>query len=137
MRNVYNENMKTALLKNQKGVTLMEVIILVIVLSLFIVTLLPMITENMVQNAQSKTRLQAYEAAHKKIEDLRNTSFGSLTSGTFQTSSVPRGSGVVTITNDINDDGTPETGIVKAKVDVNFTEKNKTETVTLTTLIAK
>lgn len=115
----------------------MEVIILVIVLSLFIVTLLPMITENMVQNAESKTRLQAYEAAHKEIENLRNTSFDSLASGTFQTPSVPRGSGAVTITSDINGDGTPETDIVKAKVDVNFTEKNKTETVTLTTLIAK
>lgn len=115
----------------------MEVIILVVVLSLFVVTLLPMITENMVANTQSKTRLQAYEAVNKKIEELRNTAFSSLTSGTFSTPSVPKGSGVVTIDTDINGDGTPETDIVKAKVDVNFTEKNKTETVTLTTLIAK
>ncbi len=115
----------------------MEVIILVIVLSLFIVTLLPMITDNMVQNAQSKTRLAAYEAAHKEIEGLRNTPFDSLSSGSFATPSVSKGSGQVTITNDINGDGTAEDNIVKAKVDVNFTEKNKTETVTLTTLIAK
>ncbi len=116
----------------------MEIIILVVVASIFILGVLPLITENMVGNNESKTRLQAYESAQQELETLRNTSFDSLASGTFSVpSSIPGGNGVITISNDINGDGQAETNIVKAKVDVNFTEKNQNETVTLTTLIAK
>lgn len=125
------------ILKNKRGVTLVEIIILVVVVSLFIVGLFPLVTENMVLNNKTKTRLAAYEAAHKKIEELRNSSFDSLTSGTFTTPTVPRGSGVVTVSQDINGDGTNETNIVKVKVDVSYPEKDQTKTITLTTLISK
>ncbi len=124
--------------ENQRGITLMEVIILVIVSSLFILSVLPLITDNIVQNASSKTRLQAYEAAQQELETLRNSAFDSLASGTFSVpSSIPGGRGTVTITNDINGDGNAEVNIVKARADVSFTEKNQIETVSLTTLIAK
>ena len=126
------------ILKNKRGITIMEIIILVVVVSLFILGVLPLVTENMVGNNESKVRLQAYEAAQQELETLRNTPFDSLASGSFGVPpSIPGGQGAVTISNDINGDGQAETNIVKAKVDVNFTEKNQNETVTLTTLIAK
>lgn len=124
-------------LKNKNGVTMMEIIILVSVISLFIVALIPLVTENMVANSKAKIRLNAYEAAHKKVEELRNTSFSSLVSGTFSTPTVQGGSGTVTIYQDIDGDGSNEANIIKAKVDVSYTDKDQAKTVTLTTLIAK
>lgn len=115
----------------------MEVLILVMVVSLFVVSLLPLITENMVANNKTKIRMAAYEAAHKKVEDLRNTDFGTLASGTFTTPTVTGGSGIVTISKDINGDSVDETDIVKVKVDVNYPDKGQTKTITITTLIAK
>ena len=129
--------MRRGTLKDNRGVTLTEIIILVVVVAVFAITFIPLVTENMVANIRAKTQLAAYEAAHQKIEELRNTSFPSLTSGAFQTPDVPGGSGTVTINQDINGDGQNEQDIVKAVVQVTYPDHGQTKTVTLTTFIAQ
>ncbi len=129
--------MRRGILKNSRGVTLTEIIILVVVVAVFAITFIPLVTENMVANTKAKTQLAAYEAAHQKMEELRNTSFDTLASGAFQTPNVQGGSGTVTITPDINGDGQDEQGIVKADVQVAYPDRGQTKTVTLTTFIAQ
>jgi type II secretory pathway pseudopilin PulG len=124
-------------LKNNQGFTLIEAIILVIIVSIFLSAVLPFTIENLTATARSKKRLQVYEAAHAKTEDLRHQSFASLTSGSF-TPAVPGTTGQVTISGvDLNGDSIEETDIVNAKIEVNYSEKGATKTLTINTLITK
>jgi len=122
---------------NNKGFTLTEAIMLVAIVAIFLSAILPFTVENLTANARAKRKLLAYQAVRGKVEDLRKQTFSTIVSGSFQTPAVPGGSGQVTVSNDINGDASPETDILKVKVDVYYTEKGQTKTVTLTTFITK
>jgi len=124
-------------LKNNQGFTLTEAIILVVIVSIFLSAVLPFTVENLTATARSKKRLQVYEAAHGKTEDLRHQAFDSLASGSF-TPGVPGTTGQVTISGvDLDGDSIDEDDVVMAKVDVNYPEKGTTKTLTINTLISK
>lgn len=129
--------MRGSYIKNNQGFTLAEAIVLVVIVSVFLSAVLPFTIENLTANARSKKRLQVYESAHGKAEDLRHQSFDSLESGSF-IPSVPGTTGQVTISAvDLNGDGNNEDDIVRAQIDVNYPEKGTTKTLTIKTLIAK
>lgn len=124
--------------KNNKGFTLTEAIVIVVVVSIFLSALLPFIVEGLTINSRSKKRLIAYEAAYAKVEDLRHQDFINLASGSFAVSGISGANGQVTISGiDIDGDGYDESDIVQAKVDVNYPEKGGTKTMTINTLIAE
>lgn len=126
-----------AYLKNRRGFTLTEAIILVVIVSIFLSAVLPFTVENLTANARSKKRLQVYEAAHGKTEDLRHQNFDGLASGSF-TPGVPGATGQVTISGvDLDGDGSIDEDVVMARVDVNYPEKGATKTLTIRTLIAE
>lgn len=130
--------MRGLYLKNEKGFTLTEAIILVVIVSIFLSAVLPFIVENLTANARSKKRLQVYEVAHGKLEDLRQQSFASLASGSFTPTGISGASGQVTIEGvDLNGDSVDEDDVVLAIVDVNYPEKGTTKTLTIKTLIAE
>lgn|GEM_PF-2363682 len=115
----------------------MEAIILVVIVSIFLSAVLPFTVENLTANARSKKRLQVYEAAHGKVEDLRRQSFVDLANESF-TPAVSGATGQVTISDvDLDGDGNNESDIVMAKVDINYPEKGTTKTLTVRTLITE
>ena len=124
-------------LKNNKGFTLTEAIILVVIVSIFMSAILPFIVENMTANARSKKRLMAYEAAYTEMEHQRSKLFSTLTSESFTPANVSGGTGQVTVSTDINGDGQAETDIVKDTVNVTYVEKGQNKTISLSTLITK
>lgn len=125
-------------LKNKKGFTLTEAILIVAVVSVFLSALLPFIVENLTANARSKKRLLAYEAGYGKLEDLRHQTFDSLTDGSFTVSNVDGATGQVTISQvDLNNDGVVENNILGAKVEVLYQEKGQNKSISLNTLITK
>lgn len=124
-------------IKNKKGFTLIEMLIILAVISLFFSALLPLVAKNIAANHSAKVRLAAYEAAATKVEELRNTEFDSISGGNFAVPTVPSSTGTVTVTRDINNDGSDEADIVKATVNIDYTLKATTKTVTLATYISK
>ena len=123
--------------KNQKGFSLVEMLIILVVISLFFSALMPLVAKNIAANYTAKVRLAAYEAAQTKVEELRNASFDTITSGTFATPTIPASTGTVTVTKDINNDGTNETDIVKATVNISYTLKATSKTINLITYISR
>jgi hypothetical protein len=100
--------------------------------------ILPFTVESLTASARSKKRLQVYEVAHSKVEDLRNQSFSSLATGSFTPTGIYGATGLVTIEGvDLNGDNVDEDDVVTAIVSVNYPEKGATKTLTIKTLIAK
>lgn len=120
---------------NKKGFTLIEAVIMVVIVTLFLSAILPFTIENLTSSARSKKRLLAYEAAHAKVEDLRNQSFASITSGSFSVGNIAGASGTVQVSDDINGDGSPESDIVEVTVTVSYPDKGQAKSVVLRTFI--
>lgn len=131
--------MEGRLLK-QKGFTITEVTILIVIVAIFLSALLPLIVKNMVANDKSKTRRIAYEAVHEKIEEIRNLPFDSLADGNFQVPTVSGGSGQVTVDNDLNSNGQielSENDVAKVTVSVVYPEKNQSKTISISTIVVR
>jgi len=120
---------------NNKGFTLIEAVIMVVIVTLFLSAVLPFTIENLTSSARSKKRLLAYEAAHAKVEDLRNQTFSSIAAGSFNVDNIAGASGQVQISDDIDNDGSPETDIIEVTVTVNYPDKGQTRSVVLRTFI--
>ena len=125
---------------NQSGVTFIELIIAVSVLSIGILGLYLVIIFGIGVNRQAKNLALSYEIANKEIETIRNTAYSDLTNqtdGNFYSDStdlskLPSGSGKLTIENYEGSDK-----VKKIIVTVTWQEQNVTKTTTLTTLAAE
>lgn len=122
---------------NQSGVTFIELIIAVSVLSIGILGLYLVIIFGIGVNRQAKNLALSYEIANKEIETIRNTSYSDLvnqTDGNFYSdesdlSQLPSGDGKLTIENYEGSDK-----VKKIIVTVTWQEQNATKNTTLTTL---
>jgi prepilin-type N-terminal cleavage/methylation domain-containing protein len=123
--------------KQNRGVTFIELIIAVSVLSIGILGLYLVIIFGIGVNREAKYLALSYEIANREIETVRNTSFtdlvnqtdGNFYSGNADISKLPSGSGTLTIENYEGNDKIKEI-IVK----VTWQEQNTTKTTTVTTL---
>lgn len=118
-----------------KAFSIIELLIVIVFLTTIVSGIIPLFAKAISTNKASKNKLYAYQAANAEIENMRNTSFSSLSDHTFSIPGVYNAQGTVTLTDVI--DGFPQTGILKATVMVTWPYKNKTENITLVTYIAE
>ena len=133
--------MKKNNLITNKGVTFMELIVAVSVLSIALLALYAVMTYGIRINRQSKSLAVSYEIANKEIETVRNTPFANLTNqtaGSFYSDSatdlarLSGGYGTLTI----RDYGGSDK-IKEIIVNVIWTDTDQTKTTTVTTLAAE
>jgi|GEM_PF-1784623 len=132
--------MKRVILQTREGFTIVEVVILIVIVAIFLASLLPFMVQNMVANEQSKTRRLAYEAAYKKIENIRIQTFSTIQNESFATPTVSRGSGQVTVSHDVNKNGQieqAENDILLVTVDVSYVQRSVTKHLSLSTVVTK
>ena len=124
--------------KSNKGLTLVELIIAVAVLSVGLLSLYLVVIYGIKINRQAKILSLSYEIANKEMETIRNTPFANLinqTNGNFLSDSASdiaklnAGNGLLTIR---NYDGTST--IKEIIIKVNWTDNGESKTTTLTTL---
>lgn len=121
--------------KNQKGFSIIELLLVLVFMTAIISGILPLLTRAIASNKNTKNKLLSYQAASAEIENMRNSDFATLENYTFSVQGVSTASGSVTISDQI--DGSTETDIVKVTVTVIWPYKNNTESIELDTYIAK
>lgn len=119
--------------KNKKAFTIIEIVITLAISAVIFSGALPLIFKTTTANKAARLRLNAYEAAHQEVENMRGSNLSTLVNHPFAISNISGATGQVIISDNIN--GSPQTNIVSVVSRVTWTFKNKTETVELKTYL--
>lgn len=112
----------------KRGFSLIEIVIAIFVASAIFSAAIPLIFNTITANRASRLRLNAYEAAQKEIESIKNQDITTFNSKSFTPSGIPGGQGMLTINKQF-----PDLADVKSNVTWNF--KGKAESVEVRTYI--
>ena len=117
----------------KRGFSYIEVIFALVISAAIFSAVLPLITNTINRNRDTRLRLIAYEAASNQIEDLREHKISSLVAPShdaFDIPDIPGSTGDVYVTKPLGDQK-----IAQVQVTVNWSLSGKTQQVVLNTLI--
>lgn len=128
-------------MKNERGVSLVETLLVVVVLGL-VVFLLASLPNAIMLIGKSKHLSLAREIAVKQIEDKRAQSYINLVNDSLPVNDarlglLPNGSGTITVSDCNPAVCTNNESVKEVVVTINWLDNNKTQTVTLKTLIGE
>lgn len=122
---------------NQKGFTLVEVLVATFIAALVIVGVTALFLNSVILNSEAKYNSIASEVAQDRIEALRNMTFTDVSDPTKSTetntpvNNLPNGQRTTTLENSYGAD------IKKLTVTVNWTGRKGPRSISLTTLVSK
>ena len=120
-------------LDNEKGYTIIEVIIALAISAVIFSGTLPLVYKTITANRKAQLRLNAYQSAHQEIENLRGYRVADLANHSFTVSTVPGATGSVVVDKNMN--GQPQTTIAKVTCKVSWVFQTKSDSVELSTYI--
>jgi len=115
-----------------KGFTLIELLIAIVLIVVGLVTLMGIMSVGMCADAALEYRLTALNLANEKIEELKDTAFGSISDGNEPGSAI----GFDWVDQRIVDVNEVKTGLKDVQVEVRWTQKGGQQSIKVRTYIA-
>ncbi len=115
-----------------KGFTLIELLVAIVLIVVGLVALMEAMSVGICADAALEYRLTALNLANEKIEQLKDTAFGSISAGTETGSAIGfdwADDRIVTVSE-------VDTGLKNVQVEVRWTQKSITQSVAVETYIA-
>ncbi len=109
--------------KKKRGFSYIEVVFAIVITSTIFAAVLPLLTNTIAKNRDTRLRLIAYEAASNEVEKLREQKISSLVAPShtpFDIPEIPGSTGDVYVTKELGDQK-----IANVSVTVSWTFKNK------------
>ncbi|MBA4392327.1 MAG: hypothetical protein C0407_02125 [Desulfobacca sp.] len=136
-----NNKLIHRIIRNKKGFSLVEFMIAIAILAVGLLALVGLQSTSIKGNAKSKNLNSAISLAEKKMEELKNTTFTSLTNGTTNDPNNPLTSSDGT-GGSFNRSWTIQTYLVSTymkqiTVTMTWTEGGTTQTTTIDTVVAR
>lgn len=116
----------------KRGFTLIELLIAIILTTGGLIVLMRMMSIGIFADSNLEYRLTAVNLANEKMEELKNTVFGSISAGTETGSAI----GFDFVDNRVVSVTETETDLKDVKVEVQWTQKDNQESVEVETYIA-
>lgn len=137
------QDFRTALVKNEKGFTLIEILVAIMLLAVALMGMTSVTAMVIKGNSLSKTMTTATTLAKDKMEEFKNTSYADLATvpspdyvtagGAVQSSA--SGTYYKRISTLLSD--SPDTGMTSIEVKVEWPQQNPAHNVTLKTIVAE
>lgn len=119
-------------MSTKNGVTLIELIIALVLLTVGLTSLIHVLSMGMFADTNLEQSITAMNLANEKMEEIKNTAFASIGSGSETGSSIGFGvfdNRIVTVTN-------TQSGLKDVKVEVQWTPKGGQQSVAVETYVA-
>jgi prepilin-type N-terminal cleavage/methylation domain-containing protein len=119
--------------RGKKGFTILEIIITIVVSGAIFAGVMPLIFKTITTNKSARLKLNAYESAHRELENMRGQAVSDMTEHAFTVMGVPGGTGHIYINRTLN--GVAQTDIAAITSRVNWSFNGKNEQVELKTYL--